>query len=97
MSILTPEAHRDPYIWAAVLLAHVAIGCMGWILIGWWTIALYGAWEIGTALRARFRNYADSVLDAVAVGLGMNLPDENPFAVAAIVIILAAGTYARRA
>ncbi|MDO5606016.1 MAG: hypothetical protein Q4G25_12730 [Paracoccus sp. (in: a-proteobacteria)] len=30
--LLTPTAHRDPYTWAAVLLAHAAI-CQGLVLI----------------------------------------------------------------
>ena len=27
-NLLTPEAHRDPYVWAAVFVAHFGIGAM---------------------------------------------------------------------
>lgn len=70
MSILTPEAHRDPYIWGAVLLAHVAIGCMGWLVVGWWIVPVYIAWEVGTAALTRMRMYWDAALDWCAVALG---------------------------
>ena len=68
-SLLTPEAHRDPYIWAAVLLAHFAIGAMLWPLLGWWVAPVYAAFEVAQAARVRLLAW-DSVLDWCGVQLG---------------------------
>ena len=77
----TPEAQADAYSWAAVLLAHAAIGgmlCGALIALsgkGSWRIAvaisaLYGiAWEGGQYLAAGGR-IADGLLDWTAVSLG---------------------------
>lgn len=99
MSILTPEAHRDPYAWGAVLLAHVAIGCMGWVLVGWWIVPAYVAWEVATAALTRLRLYADAILDWVAVTLGVCIASGNEAALAVLAVccVLAVGVYVRRA
>lgn len=68
-SLLTPEAHRDPYVWAAVLMAHFAIGAILWLLIGWWVALAYAAFEGAQAVRARLLAW-DSVLDWTGVMLG---------------------------
>lgn len=68
-SLLTPDAHHDPYVWAAVLLAHFAIGAMLWLLVGWWVLPIYAAFEIVQAVRVRLMAW-DSVLDWVGVILG---------------------------
>ena len=68
--ILTPEAQRDPYAWASVLLAHAALGAAGWAAIGWWAVLVYVAFEVAQALAAR-RLYAwDSILDACGFTCG---------------------------
>ena len=68
--LLTPEAHRDPYVWAAVLLAHAWIGGSAYPLAGWWVIVAYAAFERVQALYARKSFVWDSVLDWCAVSLG---------------------------
>lgn len=68
-ALLTPDAHRDPYVWAAVLLAHFAIGAMLWPLVGWWVALIYTAFEVAQAARVRLLAW-DSVLDWVGVMLG---------------------------
>lgn len=68
-SLLTPEAHRDPYVWAAVLMAHFAIGAILWLLIGWWVALVYAAFEGAQAASARLLAW-DSVLDWCGVMLG---------------------------
>lgn len=68
--LLTPEAQRDPYAWASVLLAHAALGAAGWAAIGWWAVLVYVAFEVAQAVAAR-RLYAwDSILDACGFGCG---------------------------
>ena len=39
--LLTPEAQADAYVWAAVLLAHAALGAAGWAVVGWAAVAVY--------------------------------------------------------
>lgn len=68
--LLTPDAQRDPYAWASVLLAHAALGAAGWAAIGWWAVLVYVAFEVAQAVAAR-RLYAwDSILDACGFGCG---------------------------
>lgn len=68
-NLLSAEAHRDPYVWAAVLLAHFAIGCMLWPWVGLAGVVIYAAFEIIQASVSR-RLWWDSVLDWCAVALG---------------------------
>ncbi len=68
-SLLTPDAHRDPYVWAAVLMAHFAIGAILWPLVGWWVVFLYAAVELAQAVNARLLAW-DAVLDWCGVMLG---------------------------
>lgn len=70
-NLLTAEAHRDPYVWAAVLLAHFAIGSMLWLVIGIWAISVYAAFEVMQALCSGFALWWDSVLDWCGVALGV--------------------------
>lgn len=68
--LLTPEAQRDPYAWASVLLAHAALGVAGWAAIGWWAVLIYVAFEVAQAVTAS-RLYAwDSILDACGFSCG---------------------------
>lgn len=84
--LLDPTVHRDPYVWAAVLLAHGAI-CQGVTvalipMIGpAWAVAIVSmqylfGWEgaqLRTALRRGDRKLiaaADGAVDWVAVTLG---------------------------
>lgn len=84
--LLTPDAHDDPYIWGAVLLAHGFI-CQLLVLLLMFAVGPVSAavsvslvylvaWE-GIHLRAALRRgdglivaIADGVLDAVGVALG---------------------------
>lgn len=68
-SLLTPDAHRDPYVWSAVLMAHFAIGAILWPLVGWWVVFLYAAIELAQAVNVRLLAW-DSVLDWTGVMLG---------------------------
>lgn len=102
--LLTPEAQQDPYIWAAVLVAHGGLGCAGWVVIGWWAVLVYLAFEAVQALAAGRALWWDSVLDACGFALGAALlsaawVQNTRLAVAAIfaiAIIAAAGAAARR-
>lgn len=67
--LLSAEAHRDPYVWAAVLLAHFAVGVMLWPVAGIWAVSGYAAFEAMQAAASR-RIWWDSVLDWCAVVLG---------------------------
>lgn len=103
--LLTPEAHRDPYVWAAVLVAHAGIGVALWAFIGGLlTIAmLYAGFEICQMLVNRRAFYWDSVLDWCGIMLGACLglaieTDEvvgKSAAVASIVIVAAVGAWVR--
>lgn len=69
-NLLTAEAHRDPYVWAAVLLAHFAIGCILWAALGLWAVAVYAAFELVQGVISQAA-WWDSVLDWCAVALGV--------------------------
>ena len=69
-NLLTAEAHRDPYVWAAVLMAHFAIGAMLWPVFGWWVALIYAGIEVTQAIRSRLLVW-DSVLDWCGVVLGL--------------------------
>lgn len=94
--LLTPEAQSDPYIWAAVMLAHVAIGMMlRQIGLRLWVIAVaYAAWEaLQWAVSGIFLPY-DAILDWVAVMLGAIA--SGPAVAAAVVVVVLAGMGRRR-
>ena len=94
--LLTPEAQAGAYEWAAVLLAHVAIGvCLRLVLRRVWVIAVgYAAFELlQTALSGLWLPW-DSLLDWVAVMLGAVA--QGPLAVAAIAAVTLAGIRVRR-
>lgn len=75
--LLTPDNHRDPYVWAAVLLAHAQIALVLWgglaALAGpWAAVALVSAgylllWE-GSQLRTALRR-GDRLAPALSDGL----------------------------
>ncbi|MDO5621902.1 MAG: hypothetical protein Q4G24_10575 [Paracoccus sp. (in: a-proteobacteria)] len=84
--LLTPDNHRDPYVWGAVLLAHAQITLVLWgglaALAGpWVAVALVSAgyllvWE-GAQLRSALRRgdklapaLADGVVDWIGVTAG---------------------------
>lgn len=102
--LLTPDAQRDPYAWAAVLVAHAGLGCAGWVLIGWWAVLVYLTFEAVQAVAARQALWWDSVLDACAFAIGAALMAAGwaqdtglaVLAIVAIAIIAAAGAAARR-
>lgn len=84
--LLTPENHRDPYVWAAVFLAHGAI-CQVLVVTLMFivsplvaassvSLAYLGSWE-ALQLRSAVRRgdgfktpVADGAVDAVGVALG---------------------------
>lgn len=68
--LLTPEAQRDPYAWASVLLAHAWIGGAAYPLVGWWLVLIYAAFEVVQAITSRRPLWWDSALDWCAVWLG---------------------------
>jgi len=78
LNLTTPTAHRDAYVWAAVLAAHAAIGLVLTdqlhMVMPLWQAALVAsagylaAWEVGVQhLGAGWR---DALNDAVAVACG---------------------------
>lgn len=69
-NLLEPEDHADPYLWASVMLAHVAMGVMGWSLIGLWAVGLYVVFEGVQAAVARRVLVHDTAIDVAAVLLG---------------------------
>lgn len=96
-NLLTAEAHRDPYVWAAVLLAHFAIGSMLWPLAGWWALAIYAAFEALQAALSR-RLWWDSVLDWCGVALGAVYVAQGGYWLAALsALIISATGYLSRA
>lgn len=67
----TPEAQRDPYQWAATLLAHAFIGVALAALLPWWVpVAAYAGWEAVQWWRFKADPW-DCLLDWVAVCLGV--------------------------
>lgn len=90
------EAQTDPYVWAAVLLAHFAIGvCLRSLGMKLAVIAaLYIAFEIVQAAVGDTFLLWDSALDFVAVMLGAL--SQGRMAVIAIAIIAAVGSYRRK-
>lgn len=70
-NLLTAEAQRDPYVWAAVLLAHFALGTMLWLVLGLWAVATYAAFEALQACYSGAALWWDSVLDWCGVALGV--------------------------
>ena len=70
-NLLTAEAHRDPYVWAAVLLAHFAIGAMLWLMLGLWAAAVYATFELLQAYCCGSTLWWDSLLDWCGVALGV--------------------------
>ena len=95
--LLTPEAHQDGYVWAAVLLSHAFIGGVGVVFMGWWFLPVYIAFEAVQAVRARRALYWDSVLDIVAVVLGgVSVSQGSLGAALAVLSIALFGWYVRR-
>ena len=95
-NLLYADAHRDPYVWAAVLLAHFAIGAMLWPMAGPLAVAVYAAFELLQASLSR-RLWWDSVLDwcGVALGCAFMAYDGSLLAAASALTIAATG-YATR-
>lgn len=73
--LLTAEAQRDPYVWAAVLVAHAGIGVALWSIMGHLLAValLYGAFEIVQAMSSARPLWWDSILDCCGVMLGAML------------------------
>ena len=80
--LLIGEAHQDPYVWSAVMLAHAMIGAALFIAIGIVVAALMGDawagvilvvltyWAFETLQILRGAPFVDSLLDWSAVALG---------------------------
>ncbi len=75
--LLTPEAQPDPYVWAAVLLAHAAIGAalyaalVGVVRRPLVLVALiYAVWEAAQAAVSGTLLIMDSIVDLAAVMIG---------------------------
>lgn len=77
LDLFTPTDHPGAYQWAAVLLAHFAIGGGAWVILArfsaWypavWISALYGVvWELG--VQHLGAGMSDAVVDWAAVTLG---------------------------
>lgn len=80
--LLIGEAHQDPYVWSAVLLAHAMIGAALFIALGIVAAALMGDawagvilvvltyWAFETLQILRGASFIDSLLDWSAVTLG---------------------------
>ncbi|SEU03513.1 hypothetical protein [Paracoccus homiensis] len=94
--LLTPEAQRDAYTWAAVLVAHFGIGaCLRMIGLPLVVIAIgYAGFETMQAGISGVFLPWDSVLDWSAVMLGAVA--KGPLAVAALAVIALVGTGRRR-
>ncbi|MCV2448885.1 hypothetical protein [Paracoccus sp. DMF] len=94
--LLTPEAQRDPYAWASVLLAHAWIGGAAYPLVGWWLVAIYAAFEAVQAVISRRPLWWDSALDWCAVCLGAaSVAYASPWPAAAVLGIALVGWRAR--
>lgn len=71
-SLLKAEAHSDAYTWAAVLLAHIAIGSALWTVFGIGGVMVYAAFELVQGQISRRMLWWDSALDWCGVALGAN-------------------------
>lgn len=98
----TPDAHSDPYSWAATLMAHAMIGVALASLMPWWlAVAGYAVWE-GAQMALYDAGWWDSLLDWIAVCLGVSvavalMEGYGPIgAVLALGIVLIAGVGKRR-
>lgn len=127
-NLLTPEAHRDPYVWAAVFFAHLGIGLVLFVIgetlmagirpehydvvplafggafsVAALGLVVYAGFEAVQAIVSRSPRLWDSVLDWVAVAIGVligaHLVAANPlpalFLSISAVIIAAIGSDAR--
>lgn len=70
------EDHKDPYVWAAVALAHAFIGVLLYAAIGGYAIIVYLSFEAFQAVRSRGLLLRDTVVDALAVLTGMALLEQ---------------------
>ena len=105
--LLTAEAQRDPYVWAAVLVAHAGIGVALWVLTGSLVAVggIYAGFELVQALTSRRALIWDSLLDWSAVSLGAVLGwalevGQRPIqmgAIASVAVVAVAGVAVRRA
>ncbi|HRM75757.1 MAG TPA: hypothetical protein PLI13_13790 [Paracoccus sp. (in: a-proteobacteria)] len=75
--LLIPEAQPDPYVWAAVLLAHAAIGAALYAaLVGvtrrplMLVALIYAGWEVLQAAASGALLVLDSAVDLSAVMIG---------------------------
>lgn len=67
----TPDAHSDPYSWAATLMAHAMIGVALAAIMPWWVAVIgYGLWEAAQVARYDAGLW-DSLLDWSAFCLGV--------------------------
>lgn len=94
--LMTPEAQANAYEWAAVLLAHFAIGvCLRFLGLSLWLIAAgYAAFEAVQAMVSGVFLPWDSAVDWVAVVLGAAA--RGPAAVAALSVVALVGAGRRR-
>lgn len=103
--LLTAESQRDPYVWAAVLVAHAGIGVALWVITGSLVAAggLYAGFELVQAVTSRRALWWDSLLDWSAVSLGAVLgwaleAGDRPIQIAVLVsiaVVAAVGAGAR--
>ena len=103
LDLLTPESHENAYIWAAVMLAHAAIGAAMWAVMlridrrpgiaAFLAMILYGMFEAFQAMVSGVFLFWDSLLDWCAVGLGATLAAAlwGPSIAAMRAAVLAAG------
>lgn len=70
--LLKAEAQTDAYAWAAVLLAHIAIGSALWTVFGIGGVMVYAAFELVQGQISRRMLWWDSALDWCGVALGAN-------------------------
>ena len=105
--LLTAEAQRDPYVWAAVQVAHAGIGVALWVLTGSLVAVggIYAGFELVQALTSRRALIWDSLLDWSAVNLGAVLgwaleAGQRPIqmgAITSVAVVAAVGAAVRRA
>lgn len=68
--LLRPDDHGDPYVWAAVFLAHGFIGVAGWVFLGLGVIPAYIVILAAQAMFERKADLADTGFDVLAVAGG---------------------------